>query len=176
MQKTVFTRIIWHWSFHQPAFINDKIWATDWLRLHLFHHHNVQDLVIMIIKWPIEEVIIPSKPPATTCNQVKRKASILFWNPDFSSLVDGIKELQMNIPQCLIRSLKPPQPKKKQKSAKKLLSIREASYSKGNPQCLYHLRFSIMPKMIVKRQWLAKQQSFNICLIIIPGLSSFTNL
>ena len=106
----------------------------------------------MIIKWPIEEVIIPSKPPATTCNQVKRKASILFWNPDFSSLVDGIKELQMNIPQCLIRSLKPPQPKKKQKSAKKLLSIREASYSKGNPQCLYHLRFSIMPKMIVKRQ------------------------
>lgn len=33
--------------------------------------HNVQDLVIMIIKWPIEEVTIPSKPPAITCNQIK---------------------------------------------------------------------------------------------------------
>lgn len=33
--------------------------------------HIVQDLVIMIIKWPRDEVTIPSKPPAITCNQIE---------------------------------------------------------------------------------------------------------
>lgn len=81
--QTIFTRINWYWSFHQTAFINDKIRATTGYPLDLLQH-NVQDLVIMIIKWPIEEVTIPSKPPAITCNPIEcsrtleRKASYLF--------------------------------------------------------------------------------------------------